>query len=65
MLPTVPFLAAVQRNRVENQLITRARLSVEYERKEAARRTREWKSRGVWLSKLPPPELQLVDDRLH
>ena len=49
--------------RTENQLIVRARLSVEYEQKEAARRFREWRRRGVWIEKLPPPALELIDNR--
>jgi hypothetical protein len=56
-------LYAFHRDRTENQLIIRARLSVEYEKKEAARRFREWRRRGVWIEKLPPPALELIDNR--
>jgi len=52
-----------RRVRSENQLVTRARLSVEYERKESARRVREWRSRGLWMEKLPRAELNIVDNR--
>ena len=51
------------RERTENQLIIRARLSVDYERKESARRSREWRRRGVWIEKLPMPALELIDNR--
>ena len=51
------------RERTENQLIIRARLSVDYERKESARRSREWRRRGVWIDKLPMPALELIDNR--
>ena len=52
-----------KRVRTENMLVTRARLSVEYEQKEAARRTREWRSRGVLMETLPRAQLSLVDNR--
>ena len=35
--------------RMDSQLIVRAELSIKYEEKEAARRSREWKRRGVEL----------------
>ena len=46
-------------NRVDAQVITRARCSVEYEEKEAARRHREWVRRGVMLVKLPAAPLNV------
>jgi hypothetical protein len=52
-----------RRVRSENMMVTRARLSVEYERKEAARRVREWRARDMWLEKLPRAQLSLVDNR--
>jgi hypothetical protein len=52
-----------KRTRNENMLVTRARLSVQYEDKEAARRNREWRQRGVWLESLPRPQLNIVDRR--
>ena len=52
-----------RRARSENMLVTRARLSVEYEKKEAARRVREWRARGVWLEKLPRAQLSITDNR--
>jgi len=52
-----------KRTRNENQLVTRARLSMRYEDKEAARRNREWRQRGVWLENLPRAQLNVVDRR--
>jgi hypothetical protein len=52
-----------KRTRTENQLVTRARLSMRYEDKEAARRNKEWRERGVWLESLPRAQLNIVDRR--
>lgn len=40
-------------NRRDTELASRAKLSRRYEQKEAARRSREWKKRGVWQDKMP------------
>lgn len=53
-------LYAFKKNRTENQIISRAKLSVRYEQKEAARRAREWRQRGVMLEDLPSPQLSLM-----
>lgn len=52
-----------KRVRTENEIIARARLSVRYEEKEAARRSKDWKRRGVWLEDLPRAQLGVVDKR--
>lgn len=52
-----------KRTRTENMVVTRARLAVEYEQKESARRVAEWRSRGVWLEALPRAQLNLIDRR--
>jgi hypothetical protein len=49
-----------KRTRIENQIVSRAKLSVRYEQKEAARRAREWRQRDVLLQKLPSPQLSLM-----
>jgi hypothetical protein len=42
------------------QIIARARLMNKYEKKEAARRIREWTARGVWMAdKMPKPSLKV------
>lgn len=41
-------------------MIVRARLSVLYEEKEAARRAHVWQERGVWGDELPRPTLRLL-----
>ena len=61
-LSTESELSAFQRARVETELLARARLSVAYEQKEAARRVREWERRGVALDSLPAPALELTDN---
>lgn len=49
-----------KRNRLENELITRARLNVDYERKEAALRIKQWKDKGLWVDDdFPRPPLVL------
>ena len=55
-------LSAFKRNRTETELLARARLAVMYERKEAARRSREWQRRGMVLDSLPAPALELDDE---
>lgn len=52
-----------KRVRTENEIVARARLSVRYEQKEAARRVAEWKSRGVMLEELPRAQLNVIDRR--
>ena len=61
-LSTEAELKALQRTRIETELLARARLSVVYEQKEAARRAREWGKRGVSLDSLPAPALELKDN---
>ena len=56
-------LSIFKRTRLENEVLARARLSVLYEQKESARRSEEWKNRGVWLDSLPSPALSLIDNR--
>jgi hypothetical protein len=47
-----------------NQVILRARLSVKYEEKEAARRHVLWRSRDIYTAdQMPNPELRLVNPR--
>ena len=41
------------KNRLDTELAARARLGRMYEKKEAARRSREWTRRGVWQDKMP------------
>jgi hypothetical protein len=41
-------------------LTARGRLYQEYERKEGARRDREWRRRGVLLEDLPRPTIELL-----
>ena len=41
-------------------LLVRARLYAIYEEKEAARRYKEWKARGVWLN-LPRADIDLLE----
>ena len=53
-------LRIFQKQRAETEIQIRARLGHTYENKEAARRVKEWKSRGVMMEKLPPPALPLV-----
>lgn len=48
-----------RRMRQENMLLVRARLYAIYEEKEAARRWREWKARGVWMD-LPRADIELL-----
>ena len=50
--------------RMDKEMLTRARLTIEYEGKESLRRREEWKARGVWMNnsavsdfKLPSPSL--------
>lgn len=61
-LSTEHELSAFKRNRTETELLARARLAVMYERKEAARRSREWQRRGMALESLPAPALELDDE---
>eukprot|EP00607_Mallomonas_marina_P001331 CAMPEP_0182438582 /NCGR_PEP_ID=MMETSP1167-20130531/85875_1 /TAXON_ID=2988 /ORGANISM="Mallomonas Sp, Strain CCMP3275" /LENGTH=259 /DNA_ID=CAMNT_0024632013 /DNA_START=248 /DNA_END=1027 /DNA_ORIENTATION=+ len=53
-------LSGFYRERMDNQILVRARCAVEYEEKEAARRQREWERRGVWLEGFPSEPLQLL-----
>jgi hypothetical protein len=48
------------------QIMARARLMNKYEQKEAARRVRDWATRGVWLSdKMPKPSLKVERRTKH
>ena len=51
---------------MDREMLTRARLTIEYEGKESLRRREEWKSRGVWMNNstvsdfaLPAPSLSV------
>ncbi len=41
-------------------MLTRARLSIEYEEKESARRGHEWKRRGVWMNNTAVTDFRLL-----
>eukprot|EP00596_Hydrurales_sp_CCMP1899_P004524 CAMPEP_0119036158 /NCGR_PEP_ID=MMETSP1177-20130426/3687_1 /TAXON_ID=2985 /ORGANISM="Ochromonas sp, Strain CCMP1899" /LENGTH=255 /DNA_ID=CAMNT_0006995579 /DNA_START=1273 /DNA_END=2040 /DNA_ORIENTATION=- len=57
-------LSIIRGTRDENEVIIRARLSVRYEEKEAARRQVLWRSRDIYTAEqMPDPELKLVDER--
>lgn len=43
-------LMILQRQRLDKDMLTRARLALLYEDKESARRGNEWKKRGVWMN---------------
>jgi hypothetical protein len=62
-LTTETELGAFKRNRVETELLARARLAVRYEQKESARRHREWQRRGMVLDSLPSPALELDEEQ--
>jgi hypothetical protein len=47
--------------RMENETILRNSQIKVYEAKEAARRAKEWRKRGVWQEKMPKPTLPLVN----
>ena len=53
-------LSIFQKQRAETEVQIRARLGYVYENKEAARRVKEWKTRGVMMDDLPPPPLPLA-----
>ncbi len=53
-------LELLKEARVENRLMVHARLGLKYENKEAARRVRDWKKRGVWTTEMPRPTLKLL-----
>eukprot|EP01041_Mallomonas_annulata_P004181 gene4181-8317_t len=53
-------VAGFNRQRMDHQVIVRARCAVEYEEREAARRKREWDKRGVWQRNFPAQPLQIV-----
>ncbi len=54
-------LETFKRQRLDSSIVTRARLSTQYEQKEGARRAREWRQRGVILEELPPPALNIAE----
>jgi hypothetical protein len=54
-------MMAFQAFRRDTEIATRARLGRLYEQKEAARRAREWKQRGVWKDEMPMLSLMPVD----
>lgn len=56
-------LKSTQRDLVDSQLLAKAKLSNLYNKKETARRSKEWKDRKVMLDDLPTVELQVVDNR--
>ncbi len=56
-------IASLKDALMDVQLVTRAQLINEYERKEAARRERSWRARGVLLEDMPTAELSVEDSR--
>lgn len=56
----IPILKLINLNRLESELIMRARMARRYQLKEAARRTRDWQRRDVWITKLPNPAAPLL-----
>jgi len=53
-------LETFKRQRLDSSIVTRARLSTQYEQKESARRAREWRQRGMILEELPAPVLNIA-----
>ena len=58
-LKTLEDVENFKSNRLETEIMIRARLMHEYEEKESARRVREWKRRGVLLDRFPRPVLKI------
>lgn len=57
-------LRAFKEQRLQNEVMSQAKMFRMYEEKEAARRAREWKNRGVLLGdQMPQPSLSLEDKR--
>ena len=56
-------IVSLKESLMDIQLISRAQLSNEYERKESARREHSWRARGVVLEDLPIAELSITDSR--
>lgn len=46
--------------RLENSVIAQARMEKVFNEKEAARKEREWRQRGVWTDEMPNPLLPIV-----
>lgn len=52
-------------NRLDKEMLTRARLSILYEEKESARRGHEWKQRGVWMNNSAVTDFRLLAPSLQ
>lgn len=56
-------LKSTHRDLIDSQLLAKAKLATIYDKKEGARRSREWANRKMMLDELPTAELQVVDNR--